>query len=112
MKDIQKRHQNMRLMDDEQFELLEAFYLEGINEIAIYDQSANDYVLNAIFEHYLLPEEYHYEPFADYTKDDFQRMRCLWMMFGYFILKRRDEWKEVMKRSGDVKYRTIMPQFR
>jgi hypothetical protein len=38
MKEIQKRHQNIRTMDDEQFELLEAFYLEGFNEVAIYDQ--------------------------------------------------------------------------
>jgi hypothetical protein len=34
------------------------------------------------------------------------------MIFGYFVLKRRDEWKEFMKRCGDVKYRIIGPQFR
>jgi hypothetical protein len=99
-------------MDEEQFDLWEASYLQGINEVATYDQCANENVLNTIFTHFLLPECYHYEPFADYTKDDFQRLRCLWMMFGYFVLKRRDEWKEVMKRSGDVKCRTIRPQFR
>jgi hypothetical protein len=81
-KEIQRKHHNIRLMDDEQFVLWEAFYLQGINEVATYDQCANENVLNAIFTHYLLPECYHYEPFADYIKDDFQRLRCLWMMFG------------------------------
>jgi hypothetical protein len=32
-------------------------------------------------------------------------------MFGYFVLRRRDEWKEIVKRSGDVSYGTLGPQF-
>jgi hypothetical protein len=41
-------------MDDEQFNLWKAFYCEGLEEIKNYEQSPQDYVHNAIFEHYLL----------------------------------------------------------
>jgi hypothetical protein len=42
--EIKKRHKKVRLMDDEQFELWEAFYLQGIIEVANFDQCTNDYV--------------------------------------------------------------------
>jgi hypothetical protein len=70
--------------------------------------------MNAIFTLYLLPECYHYEPFADYTKDNFQKLRCLWMMFGYFVLKRWETVKKYLdfrkKKSDSYKWKPETPE--
>jgi hypothetical protein len=95
-------------MDEEQFDDWQTFYLEGIHEIAENEQSAKPEILEAIFTHKLLPKEYHYEPLSSYTKDEFQKLRCCWMIFGYYIMKRRRKWNEICSNMNKVRYKTIV----
>jgi hypothetical protein len=107
MEKIISKHGNIRLMDEEQFDDWQTFYFEGINEIAENEQSARQEVLEAIFTHKLLTKEYHYEPLSPYTKDDFQQLRCCWMMFGYYIMKRRRKLNDICSNMNKVRYKTI-----
>jgi hypothetical protein len=53
-----------------------------------------------------MPKEYHYEPLSQYTKDDFQQLRCCWMMVGYYVMKRRRKWNEISSNMNKVRYKT------
>jgi hypothetical protein len=77
---ISKDHKNIKLMDNDQFDLWQGCYFETFDEINTQGVEIAIEQLRYIFGHKFMPPEYHYEPLVEYSKDNYSKLRCCWMM--------------------------------
>jgi hypothetical protein len=100
-REILNRNQNIRLMDDKQFEMWGALYVDMID-----DFSRNDWGPDIIYDcitHGFMPQNFRQDPFAPYWEDDFWKIRCCLMMLMYFANKHKDKWQDVREARRIIK---------
>jgi hypothetical protein len=69
-------------MDDKQFELWGALYIEMIDDFSR-NNWGSEMIYNCI-THGFMPEEYQQDLFTPYWEDVFWKIRCCWMLVMYF----------------------------
>jgi hypothetical protein len=81
---IIKKGGNIKLWDHKKLKVWEAFYLEEIDKFTDDQEKCNKETMKNIFNQKIMPKEFHYNPFSESSRDGFERIRCMWIMFAYF----------------------------
>jgi hypothetical protein len=99
--EILREGKNVRLQGNEEFLLWEMYYQGIINTVARTEKVRKE-VWEFTFCHQELPIEYHFNPFEEYAKDDFEKTRCCWMMLGYLVSKNKADWLEIIELGNKL----------